>query len=220
MSFYISTQEYNNYREGRTSPCDTDEDREIFKKNRQNIRKKIEEELLNIPNNERKELFIYMKRMYSDYVEQLIDIKIIKKNLDFFEVYPDIIKYSGFDTDKNYNLVTNSDIGLDNYIWNDNVWNNFDYTAYYQKCIKCNKEIKQIGIKNIICKDCKEKEVKDEFINNFKKSSPNDKLKFYGKQKLLTLAKNKKIKGLYTMTKNELINNLSSIVSEQDFPIK
>jgi hypothetical protein len=24
---------------------------------------------------------------------------------------------------------------------------------------------KKIGIKNIICKDCKEKEVKDEFIN-------------------------------------------------------
>ena len=142
--------------------------------------------------------------MYSDYAEQLIDIKIIKKNLYFFEVYPDIIKYSGFDTDKNYNMVTNSDIGLDNYIWNDDVWNNFDYTSYYQKCIKCNKEIKQIGIKNIICKDCKEKEVKDEFINNFKKSSPNDKLKFYGKQKLLTLAKNKKIKGLYTMTKIEL----------------
>jgi hypothetical protein len=30
MSYYISTQEYNNYREGRTSPCDTD--KEIFKK--------------------------------------------------------------------------------------------------------------------------------------------------------------------------------------------
>ena len=220
MSFCISTQEYNNYCEGRTSPLATNEDIEIFKKNRQNIRKKIEEELLNIPNNERKELFIYMKRMYSDYVEQLIDIKIIKKNQEFFEVYPDIIKYNGFDTDKNYNLVTNLDIGLDNYIWNDDVWNNFDYTPYYQKCIKCNTDVKQIGIKNIICNNCKEKEVKEKFINNWNKSSPNDKLKFYGKQKLLTLAKNKKIKGLYTMTKDESIHSLSLIVSEQDFPIK
>ena len=36
-----------------------------------------------------------MKRMYSDYVEQLIDIKIIKaiRNFDFY--YDDMLKYIG-----------------------------------------------------------------------------------------------------------------------------
>jgi len=217
----LSTSDYNNACEGRHSPCITDKEIKISKKNRENIRKKIEKKLSKIPKDERKELSIFMKRMYSDHVRQLIDIKIIKKNENFYEVYPDVKKYDdSSDSDKNYKLVTGDDIGLDNYIWDDNVWNGFDYNPFYQKCKICGKEIKQIGKEDITCQICKEKEEKNKFINKWKKASPAKKLEFYGKTKLLILAKNKKINGYSKMNKDELIDNLSLIVTKNDFPIK
>jgi len=58
------------------------------------------------------------------------------------------------------------------------------------------------------------------FQNKWKKSKPLEKLSFYGKEKLLVLAKQKNISGRYNMTKKELIDELSLIVTENDFPIK
>jgi len=58
------------------------------------------------------------------------------------------------------------------------------------------------------------------FLGKWKTSSPSEKLLFYGKPKLLVLARNKKIKDRSKMTKYELINALSHLVTDSDFPIR
>ena len=71
--FAISTRDYAISTGSRcSSPCSTDEDRLMFRKNQINKRRIIEEELQKIPENERNNLTILMKCLYSDYVEQLI----------------------------------------------------------------------------------------------------------------------------------------------------
>ena len=84
-----------------------------------------------------------------------------------------------------------------------------------KKCNKCKTEF--ISYNNInSCSVC----VKKEFNNKWKKSTPSEKLRFYGLKKLYRLAKKKKIKGRSKMNKNELINNLKDIVIHEDFPIR
>jgi hypothetical protein len=78
--FAISTSDYAISRGSRcSSPCSTDEDRLMFRKNQINKRRIIEEELQKIPENERNNLTILMKCLYSNYVEQLIEVKIVKE---------------------------------------------------------------------------------------------------------------------------------------------
>lgn len=70
-------------------------------------------------------------------------------------------------------------------------------------------------------KERKEKiiEQKKLFSDKWKLSSPAEKLSFYGKSKLLVLARNKKIKNRSKMSKYELIIVLSNLVTDSDFPI-
>lgn len=78
--FAISTSDYGvSIGDRCPSPCATDEDRFIFRQNQINKRRIIEEELQKIPENERKNLTILMKCLYSDYVEQSIEVKIVKE---------------------------------------------------------------------------------------------------------------------------------------------
>lgn len=82
----------------------------------------------------------------------------------------------------------------------------YDYSEKKNKCYKC--EINK-----------REDEQKKEFRKRWKDSSPNDKLKFYGKPKLIILAKKKNIKSVSKMSKDELIICLYDKVQENDFPI-
>lgn len=203
--YCYTTQDYNNCCEGIKSPRNTDIDEQMFKKNEYNKRKKIEECLSIIPHNEKNELLIYMKRVESDYVEQDIDIKLINKN-DEKKI------------EANYKLLSGCDIGTWHNTWN--VWNEFDYSSFMIKCDLCKKITNAIGCKNIICNECVMLRNKNDFMNKWKNASPIDKLKFYGKQKLIVLAKRKDIKGYTKMSKKELFNILKNIVSDNDFPIK
>jgi hypothetical protein len=81
------------------------------------------------------------------------------------------------------------------------------------ECSNCNEEKqKLINKKN---KD----DMKKEFTNRWCNSTSSEKLNFYGKKKLLLLAKKKGIKGCCNMLKSELIEKLSQIVNKDDFPI-
>ena len=86
-------------------------------------------------------------------------------------------------------------------------------------CIKCGTKCfcEGNGCNEIVCRKCIEN---DKFNSNWKKSTPEQKLEFYGIKKLKILAKNKKIKGFSKYKKNELIDILIPLVTENDFPIK
>ncbi len=112
-------------------------------------------------------------------------------------------------------------------------------------CLKCKKQMEPLEYELDICKKCnkcnicnvdlqydycekkfkchkceinkREEEEKKEFIKKWKESSPNDKLNFCEKSKLLILAKKKNIKGRSKMSKDELINCLYDKVQESDF---
>ena len=86
-------------------------------------------------------------------------------------------------------------------------------------CVKCGDKCHCIGegCNEIICRNCIEKE---QFNNKWNKSSPPEKLTVYGIKKLKILAKNKKIKGFSKYKKKELIDLLTPLVNEKDFPIK
>lgn len=86
-------------------------------------------------------------------------------------------------------------------------------------CMKCKTTMCCSNIKcgSIECDQCIKK---TEFNNKWKTTMPQEKLNLYGIEKLKILAKNKKIKGYSTYKKHELINILSSLVNENDFPIK
>lgn len=91
-------------------------------------------------------------------------------------------------------------------------------------CKKCKKKIINSYCKNDncfdkICSDCNKKYEKNQFNNKWKNSNAEEKLDFYGKKKILILAKKYKIKGAYKMKKDELINILKNNVTDNDFPI-
>jgi hypothetical protein len=89
----------------------------------------------------------------------------------------------------------------------------------FPKCIKCGDKCycKGDDCNNIICRKC----IKTtEFNNKWNTSTPQEKLNTYAIKKLQILAKNKKIKGFSKYKKNELINILIPLVSNEDFPIK
>lgn len=91
------------------------------------------------------------------------------------------------------------------------------------KCIKCNNSIViscDIDLTKTICLSCENKIKKQEFNNNWKKSSLEEKLNFYGIEKLKKLAKNKNIKGFSKLNKQELKEKLCPIINDKDFPIK
>ena len=86
------------------------------------------------------------------------------------------------------------------------------------KCIKCNHkgDCCNKNCNSFLCLDC---DKKNNFNNAWKTSSPQEKLNLYGIEKLKILAKNKNI-GISKYKKQELINILSPLVNEKDFPIK
>ena len=88
------------------------------------------------------------------------------------------------------------------------------------KCIDC-KTMLPCRNKNCNiptrCFDCYKKH---EFNNKWQNTTPCEKLDVYGIVKLKILAKNKKIKGYSKYTKRALINILTPLVNENDFPIK
>ena len=86
-------------------------------------------------------------------------------------------------------------------------------------CVNCGAKCHCMGegCNEIICRNCLEKE---KFNNNWKKSTPANKLNMYGIKKLKILAKNKEIKSFQNIKKMELINILGPLVNEKDFPIK
>lgn len=97
-----------------------------------------------------------------------------------------------------------------------------------KKCIICDKSSYSHycsgDCKIYKCYDCKEKEkikhLKEEFNNKWKSSTPQEKLQLYGITKLKILANKKDLKGFSKYKKEELINILSPLVIESDFPVK
>jgi hypothetical protein len=88
------------------------------------------------------------------------------------------------------------------------------------KCIDCQTPIRCYNKNCAIptrCCDCRKKY---EFIITWKNATPQEKLNLYGIKKLQILAKNKKIKGFSKYKKQEIIDILSTLVNENDFPIK
>jgi hypothetical protein len=104
------------------------------------------------------------------------------------------------------------------------------------KCTKCSSDIVYSEYKNgdfreKICNTCKtefnmkiQKEneliAKKEFSEKWKTMTIHDKLNLYGIVKLKILAKNKNIKSIYKYNKQSLIEILTPITSNSDFPIK
>ena len=89
------------------------------------------------------------------------------------------------------------------------------------KCVNCNKLLPQkIHDHKLTCDLCNEKINKEKFNNKWKTSTPQEKLTFYGIEKLKILAKNKQIKNVSKIKKKELINVLIPLVNDNDFPIK
>jgi hypothetical protein len=125
--FAISTSDYAISRGDRSSsPCATDEERIMFRKNQINKRRIIEEELQKIPENERNNLTILMKCLYSDYVEQCIKVKIVKEE----EKY-DVLNILNSKNDTTlftekfcvYSIYTDSSVYPE-------IWENFDNTPF------------------------------------------------------------------------------------------
>lgn len=101
------------------------------------------------------------------------------------------------------------------YNW-DTLTNKWEVIGIYITCDICkNKYVKKSdsAIITNICENCN-------FKNMWKKSTPEDKLNFYGIIKLKKLAKNKHIKGYSKYSKNELIDKLKPLVNGTDFPIQ
>ena len=83
------------------------------------------------------------------------------------------------------------------------------------KCILCNTPF----IGKHICVECQERQEKILFNQKWKKSTPQEKLQFYGLEKLKILAKNKGIKNISRYNNCYLLNTLIPIVNDSDFPI-
>jgi len=110
-------------------------------------------------------------------------------------------------------------------------------SCLYKKCLECDNKIHvdndhcDICDKCRICKTCKcsipEESYKTtklcngcNFTNEWKISTPQEKLYKHGIAKLKILAKNKKLKGYSKLDKTNLINMLIPLVISSDFPIK
>ncbi len=90
------------------------------------------------------------------------------------------------------------------------------------KCLTCKKDL-EVGYKyeeKRLCNECEVKQKKLDFNNRWSSSSAQEKLNFYGIEKLRILAKRKNIKGYSKLKKNELVITLSQMVNKDDFPIK
>ena len=87
-------------------------------------------------------------------------------------------------------------------------------------CIECKTKLYCRNKNCAIATRCFDCGKKYEFHNKWKNTSPLEKLHLHGSEKLKILAKNKKIKGYSKYKKHELINILSPLVNENDFPIK
>ena len=87
------------------------------------------------------------------------------------------------------------------------------------RCKKCNKitVCDNTNCNNKLCSECKEKE---KFYKKWSSSTSSEKLGFYGIKKLKILAKKKNIKGFSKYNKQELIELLTPIVNDNDFPIQ
>jgi len=127
--FAISTSDYAISRGDRcSSPCSTDEDRIMFRKNEINKRRIIEEELQKIPENERKNLTILMKCLYSYYVEQYIEVKIVKEEeeqevLNILNSKSDTTSFTRDDMFCRYSIHTDSLVYPE-------IWEKFDNTPF------------------------------------------------------------------------------------------
>lgn len=100
-------------------------------------------------------------------------------------------------------------------------------TCCSPKCVKCSATIyccHNNDCKKALCYDCNEEEnerrEKIAFNRAWKTSKPHEKLHLYGIVKLKLLSKNKKLKGYSKLNKEELIDALTPLVNESDFPIK
>ena len=125
--FAISTRDYAISKGDRCpSPCATEEERIIFRKNQINKRRIIEEELQKIPEDERNNLTILMKCLYSDYVEQCIKVKIVKEE----EKY-DILNIlnSKNDTTSFTQQFCEYSTYVEHSVYPE-IWENFDYTPF------------------------------------------------------------------------------------------
>lgn len=98
----------------------------------------------------------------------------------------------------------------------------------YIKCESCcNPLCKHCGdtigtfytdlVKQRICRKCDDK---IKFRDKWKNATINEKLSFYGMDKLKKLGKQKKIVGISKLKKTELIMLLSDVATNNDFPIK
>jgi hypothetical protein len=156
--FAISTSDYALSRGDRcSSPCASDEERFMFRKNQMNKRKIIEEELNKIPENERNNLIILMKCLYSYYVEQLIEVKIVNKNEKYDELK--MLNTPSSDFDEKYVVYTPY---IDASVYPE-IWNDFDNNPFYTTCEKCNNVLNKIhnSFKNYEdeCDICKNKKI-------------------------------------------------------------
>jgi hypothetical protein len=120
--FDISTSDYVISRGDRSSsPCATDEEIITFRKNQINKRRIIEEELQKISENERNNLTILMKCLHSDYVEQIIEVKIVKE-----EEKRDVLNIINNNTSslfKEYSPYCDASVYPE-------IWNKFDYEPF------------------------------------------------------------------------------------------
>jgi len=88
------------------------------------------------------------------------------------------------------------------------------------KCVDCKTPLSCCNKNCAIPTQCGVCRHKYEFNKKWKNTTPQEKLYLYGSKKLKILAKNKKFKGYSKYKKHELINKLSPLVNENDFPIK
>lgn len=123
--FAISTSDYAISRGDRSlSPLASDEQILIFEKNQINKRRIIEEELQKIPDNERNNLTILMKCLYSNYVEQLIYVKLVKNN----EKY-DMLNKLNNDLETFQEKFEEYSTKVDASVYPE-IWKSFDYTPF------------------------------------------------------------------------------------------
>ena len=217
---YVGWDSSSKIRSRSTSPCSTDNDMKMFRQNQTKKRNLIENELKNIPETDKYNLSVLMKCMYSDYVEQDIEIKIVK-DYDKTNILNTINdnKYDVLSSNYNlYDLHSHIDAKIYSDIWKEFDYNPFNFICKYCKQLKYgNRNYIDENVNNILCDVC-DKKIK--FNNKWDKSTPNDKLLTYGIEKLRILAKQKNIKGRSKMNKQELINSLTNNVLDSDFPIK
>lgn len=128
--FAISTSDYAISKGNRSqSPCTTSEERVIIESNQINKRKTIEEELKKIPINEQNNLIILMKCLNSDYVKQIIEVKVIKE-IDKYDVLSKLNEnINSFDKQKQFNEYSPN---VDSSIYPE-IWKDFNYKPFQTK---------------------------------------------------------------------------------------